>query len=325
VNTKIQKVESKPLKTILKSYYLMEEEKTNKFIDFYFKNYKKFLVIPLLLLIIALSLLFVKFQTTGDFIDRDISLKGGISLTVLTDANIDIMELESLLKEELSPNEASIRVLKSAGKQMGILMESDIKSEDFTQEKLDSILATTSQKLGKEITNNDYSLESMGSSLGKSFFTQTMQALIIAFLFMGLIVFLYFRTFVPSMAVILSALSDILVTVAVINIIGFKMGTAGIAALLMLIGYSIDTDIMLTTKVLKRKIPLTKAISNAFKTGMTMTLTTIAAVIIALTFTQSEIIRQIMTILLIGLSIDIINTWIQNAGLLLWYVEKKEK
>ncbi len=325
MNTKIQKVESKPLKTILKSYYLMEEEKTNKFIDFYFKNYKKFLVIPLLLLIIALSLLFVKFQTTGDFIDRDISLKGGISLTVLTDANIDIMELESLLKEELSPNEASIRVLKSAGKQMGILMESDIKSEDFTQEKLDSILATTSQKLGKEITNNDYSLESMGSSLGKSFFTQTMQALIIAFLFMGLIVFLYFRTFVPSMAVILSALSDILVTVAVINIIGFKMGTAGIAALLMLIGYSIDTDIMLTTKVLKRKIPLTKAISNAFKTGMTMTLTTIAAVIIALTFTQSEIIRQIMTILLIGLSIDIINTWIQNAGLLLWYVEKKEK
>ena len=43
---------------------------------------------------------------------------------------------------------------------------------------------------------------------------------------------------------------------------------------------------------------------------------------VALIFTQSEVIRQIMTILLIGLVVDIINTWIQNAGLLLWYVEK---
>lgn len=79
-----------------------------------------------------------------------------------------------------------------------------------------------------------------------------------------------------------SALSDIVVTVAVINILGIKMGTAGIAALLMLIGYSIDTDIMLTTKVLKRKdTSIHKAVRKAFKTGMTMTLTTIAAVTVA--------------------------------------------
>ena len=246
-------------------------------------------------------------------------------MTILTETEIVVSELESLLMAEFSPNEVSIRVLKSTGNQIGILVESDMKGEDFTQIKLDSVLNKISQKLGKQIDDRDYSLETMGSSLGRSFFMQTMQALILAFLFMGLVVFLYFRTFVPSMAVILSAVSDIIVTVAVINIMGFKIGTAGIAALLMLIGYSIDTDIMLTTKVLKRKIPLSKAVSNAFKTGMTMTLTTIAAITVALIFTQSEIIRQIMTILVIGLVIDIINTWVQNAGLLIWYVKRKEK
>jgi len=92
----------------------------------------------------------------------------------------------------------------------------------------------------------------------------------------------------------------------------------------MLIGYSIDTDIMLTTRVLKREgKSIEEAFSGAFKTGMTMTLTTLAAVSVALIFTDSEVIKQIMTILLIGLIVDIINTWVQNAGLLVWYAQRK--
>jgi preprotein translocase subunit SecF len=66
-------------------------------------------------------------------------------------------------------------------------------------------------------------------------------------------------------------------------------------------------------------------IYGAFKTGMVMSLTTLVAVITALMITQSEIIRQIMIILLIGLLVDLINTWIQNVGLLRLYLEKKEK
>jgi preprotein translocase subunit SecF len=50
-----------------------------------------------------------------------------------------------------------------------------------------------------------------------------------------------------------------------------------------------------------------------------------AAITVALIFTQSEVIKQIMTILLIGLSIDIVNTWLQNASLLVWYTKSKEK
>ncbi len=59
------------------------------------------------------------------------------------------------------------------------------------------------------------------------------------------------------------------------------------------------------------------------KTGLTMSATTISAVVIALIFTQSEVLREIMIILFIGLLVDLINTWIQNAGLLRWYCEKK--
>ena len=151
-------------------------------------------------------------------------------------------------------------------------------------------------------------------------------AILIAFIFMGIVVFLYFRTIVPSLAVILAAVSDIIVTMAVVNIIGIKLSTAGIAAFLMLIGYSVDTDILLSTKVIKGKQgTVMDRVYSAMKTGLMMTMTTITAITIALIFSQSVIISQIMIILLIGLGIDLINTWIQNVGLLRLYMEKKEK
>ena len=54
-----------------------------------------------------------------------------------------------------------------------------------------------------------------------------------------------------------------------------------------------------------------------------MSLTTIAALIVGLIFSQSETIRQIMMILLVGVLVDIINTWLQNTALLRLYLERK--
>ena len=65
---------------------------------------------------------------------------------------------------------------------------------------------------------------------------------------------------------------------------------------------------------------------GAFKTGITMTFSSIAAVGVALFFTLSfsAVLSQIFTILLIGLGFDLLNTWITNASLLKWYLEKKQ-
>ena len=93
----------------------------------------------------------------------------------------------------------------------------------------------------------------------------------------------------------------------------------------MLIGYSVDTDILLSTRVLKRKEgTVMDRIYSAMKTGLTMNITTITALIVGLILSESEVISQIMIILLIGLFVDIINTWIQNVGILRMYLEKKK-
>ncbi len=178
----------------------------------YEKQYKKLLIIPALLLVLALIQIGAQYATTGDFLNKGVSLKGGLTVTI--EKNVNIVELERLLTDEFPAADVSVRIISQTGRQVGTIVEaSDVDS--------DSLIEVLEENL--EITREQYSIEVMGSSLGASFFKETFRALILAFLFMGVVVFIYFRVPVPSLAVILSAFSDIIVTLAIVNLLGMKL------------------------------------------------------------------------------------------------------
>jgi preprotein translocase subunit SecF len=329
--------------------------------DFYDTKYKTLLIIPFVVLLLSLILIGAQIAITGDFVRKDVSLKGGLTLTIPSDQAIDVEELELYLGLELPQSDISVRSLKSAGKQVGIIIDgADVESDD--------ILTALEPKIGK-LDKDDYSVEFMGSSLGESFFKEIIKAIYVSFLFMGIVVFWYFgtdlklksvatfltllvgilmffgntslikdiiayiigiviivlyiKTSAPSFMVIFNVFCDLIVSLAIVNLMGIKLSTAGIAAFLMIIGYSVDTNILLSTKLIKRKDgSISERLFNAMKTGLTMTLTTLVAVLVALIFTQSDVIRQIMVILLVGLLVDMLYTWIQNVGILRLYLEK---
>jgi preprotein translocase subunit SecF len=54
-----------------------------------------------------------------------------------------------------------------------------------------------------------------------------------------------------------------------------------------------------------------------------MNAATLVAVVAGLIVAQSPVLREIMIIVIIGIFADMLNTWIQNAGLLRWYMERK--
>jgi preprotein translocase subunit SecF len=142
---------------------------------------------------------------------------------------------------------------------------------------------------------------------------------------MAIVIFLAFRTFVPAAAVVLSAFADMVMTAAAMNIIGIPLSLGTVAALLMLIGYSVDSDILLTNRVLKRQGKLNEKLTGAFTTGIIMTSTTLAAtaaLFIVSWFGSVQILMEISAVLLIGLVFDIMNTWLTNAGILKWYAMK---
>jgi len=290
----------------------------------YVHKYKTLLLIPFIILLLAFVQIGVQTANTGSFLHKGVSLKGGITVTLASEGAVaaEVGQLLNTLSSNFPEVDFGVKKLKISGEDAGIIVEADIMEDE--QEKLESFLRLLEAELSTE--RADFTIEIMGSSLGASFFRETFTAVLIAFLFMGIVVFIYFRTFVPSIAVILAAFSDIVITLAITNILGIKLSTAGIAAFLMLIGYSVDTDILLSTHILKkREGSVDQRIFTAMKTGLFMTITTLSAVTVALIVSESEVITQIMTILLIGLLVDVMNTWIQNVGILKLYLERKKQ
>lgn len=286
----------------------------------YETKYKLLLLIPILLVVLAIVEVGAQYAVTGDFVHRGVSLKGGSTITITKVDGLNYQELENKLKNEFPDADVTLRTITSAGKLTAVAIESDLQVTG----EIAPFVSSIQQETG--IGPHDYSVEIIGSSLGDAFFTQTLQALLVAFLLMGLVVFAYFRLLIPSLAVIAAAFSDIIVTLAIFNLTGIRLSTAGVAAFLMLIGYSVDTDMVLTTRVLKRtEGTVMERIYGALKTGSLMISSTLAAVLITLIFVQSEVIKQIMIILLIGLMVDYIMTWIQNVALLRLYLERKQK
>ncbi|MFH1211567.1 MAG: hypothetical protein V1659_01420 [Candidatus Woesearchaeota archaeon] len=290
---------------------------------FFEKNYKNLMIIPIIILILALGVIAYQISTTGDFIQKGVSLKEGITITIPSEKEFDTSELKAMLISKFPNADVDIKTYSDLGRPKGIIIQAsdiDPDNEVAEQKLLDAI--------EPEIPNarEVFSSRKVGSDLGNSFFQQTGLLMIAAFIFMGLVVFLYFKESIPSAAVMLAAFSDIVGTIAVTNLLGIKITTAGVAAFLMLIGYSVDTDILLSTRVLKRKAgTVAERIAGSVKTGGMMGLTTICSAIVALMFSQSEILTQIMSIILIGLILDLFNTWFQNAGILMLYMKRKER
>jgi preprotein translocase subunit SecF len=282
------------------------------------KYYKVLLIIPLSLVVFSFIYLGLFYSQHNDIMLKDISLTGGTSVT-LNDNLINVADLENFLQNRLE--EMTLKEISdlTTGEKVAIIIETKTDAET-TREILE-------EYLNYELTDENSSIEFTGSSLSTSFYKQLLIALLVSFVFMSLVVFLLFKNAVPAGAVIFSAFADILMTLVTVNILGIKMSSAGIISLLMLIGYSVDSDILLTNRLLRRhEGTLNEKISGAFKTGITMTLTSLIALVVAFFVVNSfsSVLSQIFTILIIGLIFDIFNTWITNVSILKWYLERKK-
>jgi len=292
------------------------KEHESKLHIWYNKSYKWLLVLPLILLLFSAVYLFNFYQKNGDIIYKDVSITGGTTITVFgQEAEQDV--LHALVSQFPDVEVHAISDLQT-GKQLGFVVA--------TTESADNVKAALEKYLEYSLTADNSSIEYTGASLSSSFYKQLKFAIVLSFVLMAVVVFIIFRTPVRSLSIILAGMADIIMTIVVVDMMGMRLSAAGIVALLMLIGYSVDADILLTTRVVKyREGNFNHRMFGAFKTGMTMTLTAIAAIAVAFIFTRtlSPTLAQMFTIILIGLVFDIFNCWVTNASILKWYGEAK--
>ncbi len=270
---------------------------------------RQMVALPLILLLIAGMVLGYTTLTTGLPLRPGIDFAGGTAVTVFTSDSRETIEATFAAYPLLSVGE-------------GIGSGKYIQFGPMDNAQYQSLSALINEKYP------DAKVDQIGETFGKALQGQAFLAVLFSFIGMSIVVLIAFRDLIPAGAVVLAALADIVVTAAIMQIIGIPLSLGTTAALLMLIGYSVDSDILLTTRVLKRKGKLEDKLSGAFRTGIIMTTTTltaIAAMWVVATAGQIQIISEIASVLLIGLFVDMMNTWMLNAGILKGYIRRENK
>lgn len=288
------------------SYYNISKIDYDKYTN------RQLIAIPLVLIIIALSIILLWITMTGLPVERGIDFVGG------TEVRIDMGDVdnpESKIDSMFNSEQDSISSVPSSDEYI-ITFASGVTTPD----EVETIIEDNENMRLSEISQ-------VSPLLGGDSQQTALMGLGISFVLMSLFVFALFRSIIPSIIVIISALSNIIIAIAAMNIAGIPLSMGTVGALLMLIGYGVDSDVLMNSYVIKEnKISFNESIYEAMRTGVTMTVTSLMAMLvmaIVATIFRIELLSHMGFVLSVGLASDLLITYLLNVGILRYYVTKK--
>lgn len=287
----------------------------------YEKDYKKLIVFPVILSVFFSSALIYRFLTTGEFFPQDITIKGGTSVTFYSNQTFELSYLEEVAERVFLTDDVSVRQLMDiSGKVMGYELQ--------IGEEVDHSAAFSglSSELGIMLDRENTSINSQSALIASSFLRDSMWIMVLAFFLMSLVIYYNFKSIIPAVSIVGSTLLDVIGILGVFALFDIKFSVATIGALLMVIGYSTDSDVLLASNLLKgRGDNIMGRIKKAAKTEATMVVSAMATYLIMLLLSNVSIIQHIALVLFISIIFDVINTWILSAGLQRMYLGRPGK
>jgi preprotein translocase subunit SecF len=270
--------------------------------------------IPLAVLAVALLVIVGWYVFTGAPVRLGMAFTGGTELRVQT--STPPSEISAAFDEDVT----SMSPVRS-GQNTYILTFSPKEGEaqrDLANQARNNLQPVQGQQKADIVK----SVQGTSASFGESTQRLALMGIGLAFVGMSVLVFLMFRSFVPSIAVVISAFSDIMIPVALMNLLGIPLSLGTVAALLMLIGYSVDSDILLNNHILRRSGGFYESTHRAMRTGVTMTVTSLSSMAV-MSFVAYlfgiDLLASIGIVLVLGLATDLMNTYMLNLSLLRWY------
>jgi len=296
----------------------LEQKLEEKYSTIYNEHQKYFLV-PLLLLVLAVGALGASFAQNGEFIKKGTDFSGGTEAQFQINGSFSTSEIEQAFSAAGKPGVNAVTQQTSEGENLIV----EIPPPDLNQSEAEQILADAGYQA--EVLQ----FNSISASVSSQFFLQAQIAFVLAFTVMSLVIFIAFKDITPSMAVIFAAAGDILIAAAGMSILGIPLTLGSLAALLMLIGYSVDTDIVLSSRSLRRdRGSLRSRMWESLKTGVTMSSGGIAGFtllyIVSYIIVGPSELSNIAAVMVIGLLADMPLTWLGNTAILKSYIEGED-
>ncbi|MFB6115706.1 MAG: protein translocase subunit SecF [Candidatus Nanohalobium sp.] len=287
-----------------------------KYFDRVYEDFDRYLAIPAAMFIIAFAVLGFNYATTGQFLQKGTDFAGGSEIQFAVEGGFSSQKIEDAFASAGRPN-VDVLTQSTGNRTLAVVQ---LPPPTIEEEEALNIMSNAGHDASV------VSLRTISAAVSQQFFLQAQIAFLLAFTTMSLVIFVAFKDLSPSIAVIAAAFGDIVVAAAGMSLLGIPLTLGSLAALLMLIGYSVDTDIVLSTRVLKRQRGSLKSrVWSSVKTGTTMSMGGVAGftflyIISYLVVGPSEL-SNIAAVMVIGLLADLPFTWLGNAIVLKKYVE----
>ena len=270
------------------------------------------------LIIFLLSIVMVFVKGLGESID----FKGGTTFNITFSDSIDIAEFRANLKEELNQNIDVVHLKKrtETSDEMTILLK--MKFGEYEE-----ILKTYFKNNYPHFIINQEN--SIGPKIGDELKTSARNAIIISLILISFYIAIRFDRYY-AIGSLIALLHDIMITVGIFSLLNIEISITIIAALLTIVGYSLNDTIVIYDRIRENMIKLyDKNKKEIINTSLNETLNrtfitsfTTLMVIIILYFFGGDVLQPFALALIIGVLIGTYSS-IFIASPIMLYLEIK--
>ena len=252
---------------------------------------KIWIALSLAVIIVGLGFMFTRGLNYG------IDFKGGTQVVFEFGKNFDKQKADDIVKEY--SKDAVTNTVNGT--------QYEIKASDLTTEKVNEIYDVFKKdfKLGDKaiVSQNE-----IGASIGKELTQKAILALVVAFICMLIYIAIRFE-FKFGVAALVALIHDLLITISVYAIFNVTVNSPFIAAILTIVGYSINDTIVIfdrireNSKFMRKSSPIEiadKSLTQTMSRSINTTLTTLITIIAVNIFVPT--VREFSFPLIIGIA-----------------------
>jgi len=211
-----------------------------------------------------------------------IDFKGGILLEVRTSSNISIAKIRNEISN-LNIGEISIQEFGQDSDYL-IRVERQEGSDNAQQIAVEAIKASLNKAFSKDIEYRR--LEYVGPTVSKDLVKDGVMAIIFAII--AMLAYIWFRFELPfALGAIVALVHDITLTMGLFAILGLEFNLATVAAILLIIGYSMNDTVVVYDRIREnlrkfKKMNLNDLLDKSINETISRTINTTVTTILAL-------------------------------------------
>jgi len=285
-----------------------------KILSFIENNYKKFLMISMVIFVIFVGTILFNYFKYGYIINKSITISGGYVTLINNNYHITNPEIQNTLNQMnitdyvlySTPNIIYIE----SGKQINETLLINLLNQDYNI----SLLST------------DISIQHYSSLVGNLIFNQFLFFVILAMVLTAFVIFIAFRASKITLNIISTILFDIIGLLAILSITKYPIGANGFIGMLMILGFAIDNNVVLSTNIVKEKEkPFIERVRMSFRVGMLMEIIALYTLLLLYFIVPEPSVDEFAFVLSVAIILDLLYYLIGNIPLYKYFEAKKEQ